>query len=230
MISRYGPDELQADFNLSPAHMTGFRAYLDLLRQWNARINLVGASTLADPWRRHFLDSLQLAAFAASESIAQNWLDLGSGAGFPGLALALLLQDRPGFTMRLVESTSKKCVFLREVIRVTGAPASVIEQRLEHLTAADIGGRPAIITARGFAPVQKILDMTAPLRGPGTKYLLLKGQDIDKELTLATKCWRIDATKHPSRADPAGCVLEIAEASRVADIPDTGDIPDTRDI
>lgn len=224
MISRYGPDELRADFDLTPAQMTVFKAYLELLTRWNDRINLVGASTLADPWRRHFLDSLQLAAFVPSESSGQNWVDLGSGAGFPGLALALLLGDRPGFTMRLVESTSKKCVFLREVIRVTGAPAIVVERRLEHLTESDIGGKPAIITARGFAPVQKILDMTAQIRGPGTKYLLLKGQDIDKELTLATKCWRIDATKHPSRADPAGCVLEIAEAARVAHIPDIRDI------
>jgi len=223
VISRYGPDELRADFNLSPAQMTGFTAYLDLLSRWNERINLVGASTLADPWRRHFLDSLQLAVFAAPENTPQHWVDLGSGAGFPGLALSLLLGGRPGFTMRLVESTGKKCVFLREVIRVTGAPATVVEQRLEHLTESNIGDKPAIITARGFAPVQKILEMTAQIRGPGTKYLLLKGQDIDKELTLATKCWRIDAIKHPSRADPAGCVLEIAEAARVADITDTRD-------
>lgn len=210
----YGPGDLQRDFKLSLEDMGCFDVYVSLLQRWQRHHNLVGSSTLADVWRRHLLDSLQLVAFAAPGDSAATWVDLGSGAGFPGLALAIYYRHAPGFHIYLVESTGKKCGFLREVIHHTGAPATVIEKRLEQLSLADFAGQVAVITARAFAPLPRLLDLAAPICGPETKILLLKGQYVDNELTEAAKYWNIRAIKHKSRAGSAGFVLEITEATR----------------
>jgi len=216
----YGPLELQRDCTLSDDDLERFQTYAGLLRKWQSKLNLVGDSTLADLWRRHFLDSLQLAAYAPDGP--KCWVDLGSGAGFPGLALAIAFRPqsswRPGFKMVLIESNLRKSVFLQEVIRATGARAEVIARRVEQVSQTDLGGPASVITARGFAPLARLLDISAHLCGPQTRFLLLKGQNIDIELTAATKCWRIAATRHPSLADPAGWVLEITEAARAASI------------
>ena len=208
----YGPAELQTDTGVSGAVLENLHAYVGLLRHWQSRINLVAGDSLNDCWRRHVLDSVQLAGHIGE--CAGTVLDLGSGGGFPGLALAIAMAETAGFRMHLVESNRKKAVFLQTVIRDTNAPAVVHCARVESLGVSDIGGPAAVITARGFAPLSRLLDYAWPFVDDRTKIWLLKGQDIDEELTEASKCWRIGATKHPSRSDPGGCVLEITEIDR----------------
>lgn len=211
----YGPADLQRDFNLAPGTMAQFDVYASLLQRWQSHHNLVGASTVADLWRRHFLDSLQLAAFAPEAPASdRSWVDMGAGAGFPGLALAIYFRHTSGFRMYLVESNAKKCSFLREAIRLTGAPATPVEARLERLSPADFAGPVAVISARALAPLPRLFELAGAISSPQTKYLLLKGQDVDNELTHAAKCWNMRSIKHQSRADPAGYVLEITEVAR----------------
>lgn len=212
----YGLTELQQEFALSPEITGKLQIYADMLNRWQPRINLVSRKSLADFWHRHFRDSAQLAAFMEDiKDVSDIWLDVGSGAGFPGLVLAMMRSDRHDIPVQLIESDQRKAIFLREVIRATNAPALVHNQRVERFEQQDFAGAARLITARALAPLQEILDLTEKLGGANTKYLLLKGQDVDRELTLASKYRKMRFTKHPSRTDPEGVVLEITEVSRV---------------
>lgn len=180
--------------------------YESLLRKWQKSINLVSATTLPELWWRHMLDSAQLTDLAPPD--ARIWADLGSGGGFPGLVIAIILRESPGFSMHLVESDQRKCVFLREVARETGAPAEVHNQRIEAFS-AESGLKPDIVSARALAPLGRLLDWAAPLFGPQTLGLFLKGQGAEVELTEARKRWIFEAEFSPSRSDPSGCVLKL---------------------
>ena len=179
--------------------------YESLLQKWQKSINLVSAATLPDLWRRHMLDSAQLAALAPETAL--RWADLGSGGGFPGLVVAILLRERPGFRMHLVESDQRKCVFMREVIRATGAPAEVYNERIEDF--AREAGSFDVVSARALAPLDRLLGWAAPLFGPDTIGLFLKGQGLPDELTAARKSWIFEADIYPSQSDPAGSVLKL---------------------
>ncbi len=166
-------------------------------------MNLVAASTLPDVWRRHVLDSAQLAPLIPDQ--ARTIIDLGSGAGFPGLVLAILLSDRPGLIVHLIESTQKKCRFLEEAGRATIAPIKVHAARAE-----DIRGLEAdVVTARAVAPLDRLFALAHPFFGPATIGLFLKGRSLNDELTRATKSWKLDATLIPSRSDPSGSILRV---------------------
>jgi 16S rRNA (guanine527-N7)-methyltransferase len=185
-------------------------AYVDLLIQWQAKTNLVSPSTLPHLWTRHIADSLQLLPFAPRAKI---WADFGSGGGFPGVVLACAMADIPGARIDLVERNAKKAAFLREAIRVTGAPGVV------HL--ADIGdyvdrseGPVDCVTARALAPLQILLGLAQPLVTRGAKALLLKGQDVDAELTEATKYWNIEPRLHSSRTGGHGWIVELDHIER----------------
>ena len=179
-------------------------AYAELLARWSGRINLVGRSSLEDPWRRHFLDSTQL--FPLVPPGTRSLIDLGSGAGFPGLVLAVL--GVPGVT--LVDSDSRKCAFLREAARVTEASVRVLSARIETLPP-----RPfAVVTARALAPLDKLLCLAEPFLGPDTCCLFLKGEQGTRELTRARKGWKMRANVHQSRADPRGVILELHQVAR----------------
>jgi len=174
-------------------------AYVALLRAWNRRINLVGGSTMGDPWRRHILDSAQLLPHIPT--FAKVVVDLGSGAGLPGLVLALL----SGRQTHLVESDQRKAVFLREAVRITGATATIHAVRAESLrkVAADV------VTARALAPLADLLGLAAPLLAPNGRCLFLKGRTAEEELTLAAKTWKMTARSLPSISDPGGTLLII---------------------
>ncbi len=179
--------------------------YESLLRKWQKGINLVSSATLDELWRRHMLDSAQLAALAPEGP--SRWADLGSGGGFPGLVVAILLRERPGFEMHLVESDQRKCVFMREVIRVTGAPARVHNMRIEVFAKdAEIFD---IVSARALAPLDRLFGWAAPLFGPDSLGLFLKGQGLQDELTEARKNWIFEADHSPSQSDPGGSVLKV---------------------
>lgn len=185
-------------------------AYVGLLQQWQAKTNLIAPSTLPQLWTRHIADSLQLLALAPD---ARRWADFGSGGGFPGVVLACALAEVEGGRIDLVERNAKKAAFLREALRVTGAPGVV------HLT--DIGDyveRSAsgvdCITARALAPLQMLLGFAEPLVKRGSKALFLKGQDVDAELTDATKYWNIEPRLHSSRSGGHGWIVELDRIER----------------
>ncbi len=192
------------EFGLSAETLERLAVHLNLLAHWQRRINLVGASTLADPWRRHVLDSLQLIPHVPSA--AASLIDLGSGAGFPGLVLAIAT----GIPARLIDSDARKGVFLREAIRVTAAPATVITARIEALRNL----RGEVVTARACAPLNRLLALAAPVLAPDGRCLFLKGREVEAELTGCEKDWIIRADHFPSRADPSGCVLVVKDIRR----------------
>src|SRR3984885_10191074 len=184
--------------------------YVDLLREWQAKTNLVAASTLPTLWTRHIADSLQLLAIAPSAKI---WADLGSGGGFPGVVLACALADTPGAAVHLVERNAKKASFLREALRVTASPGTV------HL--ADIGdsvdrmtGPVDCVTARALAPLHQLIGYAEPLVSRGAKAFFLKGQDVGAELTEPTKYWNINPQLHSSRTGGQGWIVELDRMER----------------
>jgi 16S rRNA (guanine527-N7)-methyltransferase len=184
--------------------------YVDLLREWQAKTNLVAPSTLPNLWTRHISDSLQLFPFAP---FAKIWADLGSGGGFPGVVLACAAAETPGAAVHLIERNAKKAAFLREALRVTGAPGIV------HL--ADIGdivdritGPVDCVTARAVAPLHQLIGFAEPLVRKGAKALFLKGQDVEAELTEATKYWNIEPHLHSSRTGGHGWIVELDQIER----------------
>ena len=183
------------------------QVYADLLIKWQARINLVGPATIPDLWRRHMLDSAQLAPLLPGGPV----LDLGSGAGFPGLVLAIMT----GLPVHLAESDGRKCAFLREAIRLTGASASVHNRRIEAL--APLVPAPLVVTARALAPLDRLLEMAAPFLGEGTECLFLKGRGGEEELTQAAKGWTMTVERRASQADPSGLIFHLRGVHRGRD-------------
>ncbi len=184
--------------------------YVDLLLEWQAKTNLVAPSTLPSLWTRHIADSLQLLALAPA---AKVWIDLGSGGGFPGVVLACALAETSGTMVHLVERNARKAAFLREALRVTSTPGMV------HL--ADIGdtvdritGRVDCVTARAVAPLNHLIGLVEPLIGKGAKALFLKGQDVEAELTEATKYWKMAPHLHSSRTGGGGWIVELDQVER----------------
>jgi len=193
-----------ARFAVSRETIGKLLAYDSLLRQWQKTINLVAPSTLDDTWGRHFADSAQLLALAPAG--AKRWLDLGSGAGFPGLVLAILLAARGGATMTLIESDSRKAAFLREVARKTGAPVDILCGRIENSATQT---KVDVITARALAPLPRLLDLAAPYFSDDTVGLFLKGREAQAEIDAALKRWDFTVALHPSLTDSEGRVVEV---------------------
>ncbi|CAO3408090.1 16S rRNA (guanine(527)-N(7))-methyltransferase RsmG [Azospirillum largimobile] len=179
-------------------------AYEGLLRKWQPKINLVGPSTLPDVWKRHFLDSAQL--FPLLPEDTRVLVDLGSGAGFPGLVLAILGVPQ----VHLIESDVRKCAFLREVARVCEAPVTVHTKRIETVT----GIEADVVTARALAPLADLFAWAHPFIGSRGKCLFLKGSALDDELTATTQYWTMDSERFDSRTDPSGTILRVSHLER----------------
>lgn len=184
--------------------------YVDLLVEWQAKTNLVAPSTLPNLWTRHISDSLQLLRLAPS---AKVWLDLGSGGGFPGVVLACALAETPAATVHLVERVAKKAAFLREAIRVTASPGTVHPADIGD-TVERLAGSIDCITARAVAPLHQLVGFAEPLVRRGAKALFLKGQDVEAELTEATKYWNIEPKLHSSRTGGNGWIVELDHIER----------------
>jgi 16S rRNA (guanine527-N7)-methyltransferase len=179
--------------------------FVATLIDWQQRINLIAPSTETKIWTRHIADSLQLLALAPD---ARIWADLGSGAGFPGLAIACALADMPGSRVHLVESVGKKAAFLRQAVTATGGAATVHAIRAEDFIVA--APEPIdVVTARALAPLPKLLALAYPLLKKGALGLFPKGQDVEAELTEAAKCWKIRASLTPSRTDPKARIVTV---------------------
>ena len=192
-------------FPVSRETLDRLNAYVRLVTAWNRRINLIGRNTVDDVWQRHILDSAQLSAHVPSG--ARRIVDLGSGAGLPGLILAILGAPEA----HLIESDMRKSAFLAEAIRITGVPAILHAERAE-VTAAF----PAdIVTARACAPLKNLLGLADRFIGPGTICLFPKGRSVATELTDAAKEWNMAVTRLPSVTDGEGSILKLEGVSRV---------------
>jgi len=184
--------------------------FVDLLLKWQQTTHLISPSTVPKLWTRHVADSLQLLDLAPS---ARLWVDLGSGGGFPGLVLACALAETPGAQVHLVESNTKKAAFLREAVRVTGAPAVVEVIRIEKFV-ANFAAIPDVVTARALLPFKSLLDNSFSMLSGGALGLFPKGQDVGAELTQAAKYWNIDYTLAPSRTDSLARIVVVRGLER----------------
>jgi 16S rRNA (guanine527-N7)-methyltransferase len=205
----FGPEEFAEATGVSRETLARLKAYVGTLTDWNARHNLVSRTSLEDVWRRHVWDSAQLAPLVPSG--ANTLVDLGSGAGFPGIVLAILLRDPPRLQTVLYESTRKKCDFLTAGAAAAGITVEVRCTRIEEASTELFD----VVTARACAPLSKLLSYASPFQGPSTVNLLMKGQSVDVELTEAAKSWKMQVVRHPSQTDPSGTILEIREPARV---------------
>ena len=199
-------------FDVSRETMDRLERYVEVLTVWQQRINLIGRSTLGDVWGRHVADSLQLIRMAPKE--AKVWLDLGSGAGLPGLVLAIVLGSRPGFHMHLVDSNGKKCAFLRAAASATSASVIVHHGAIEQLGAVPQPIKADVITARALAPLARLIPLTKPFMWKKTVLLLPKGQDVETELTAAAISSTLRVERRPSIVNPAATILRIEEAQQ----------------
>jgi len=196
--------DFQSATAVSRETLARLETYAEYLTKWQKSINLVGPATLPDLWRRHMLDSAQL--YPHLPQPVHRLIDMGSGAGFPGLVLAILGVPE----VHLIESDSRKCAFLREVARVTKTPITIHNKRIESV---DIP--PAdVVTARALAPLEMLFTMAFPRLASGGVCLFLKGRGSEDELTSAGKEWHMRVTRFSSQTDADGTILHIGELSR----------------
>jgi len=183
---------------------------VELLLRWSAHTNLIARSTLPMVWTRHIADSLQLLPLAPG---AKRWIDLGSGAGFPGLVIACALAGEQGAEVHLVESIGKKAAFLREVAEQVQVPAVVHPVRIEDF-GKNLQFKPDVVTARALAPLDELLKLASPLLRTGALGLFPKGQDVEAELTKASKSWNIEASLVPSKTNPESRIVAVTKLRR----------------
>ncbi|MHA1189090.1 MAG: 16S rRNA (guanine(527)-N(7))-methyltransferase RsmG [Alphaproteobacteria bacterium] len=206
--SRDGPIEAAlAPFPwVSEQTVARLKIYCDLLVAWQARHNLIANSTLDQVWVRHFADSLQLLPLVPD--MARSWLDLGSGAGFPGLVIAIAAADRQPMAVTLVESQRKKCAFLRAVATATDTEITIVNARIEdYALACDTPFD--VVSARALAPLDTLFALVAPFGTATNQFLLPKGQDFVCENKIASKSWCYDLVSVDSVTDPNGLVAVV---------------------
>jgi 16S rRNA (guanine527-N7)-methyltransferase len=210
-VSGYGAAEFQRDLGVSQETMERLETHRRLLAEWSERMNLVGPRELEQFWPRHALDSAQLVKLAPG---AKRWVDLGSGAGFPGLVVAAFLAGQPDTAIHLVESTGKKAAFLRAVAEEAGLPVKVFNQRIEAFGAGE--GPYDVVTARALAPLNRLIGYAKPILDRGAIGLFHKGADLDAELAAAKDAtnggaYRADVLE--SLSDPRGRIVRISKAA-----------------
>lgn len=190
----------------TPEQIADLTRFLELLTEWNANMNLVGPASLPDFWNRHAWDSAQLLRLAPD---AVTWADLGAGAGFPGLVIAILRKHQPGFHMHLVESMAKRCRFLSAVVDELNLPATVHNERAENLALT-----VDIVTARACAPLHRLLGYARPYLLAGAQGLFLKGQDVVSDMSEAARYWEYEADVVPSLSDERGRIVRVRRLGR----------------
>jgi len=201
------PEDFERAFGVSRETIERLETYAALLKQWQKTINLVAPSTLSEIWHRHFADSAQLLALAPPN--AKRWIDLGSGAGFPGLVLAMLLAERGEARVTLIESDTRKAAFLAEAARRTGVAVDIQGTRIEKSATQAKVGPVDVVTARALAPLPRLLDLSAPYFSGPTVGLFLKGREAETEVQAAERLWEFEAELHQSLTDASGKVVVI---------------------
>lgn len=206
-----GPDDFAEAFKVPRETIHRLEVYAELLADWQTRHNLVSSKTIPELWQRHFADSAQLLALAPG---AKTWLDLGSGAGFPGMVVAILAANQGTLRMHLVESTAKKCAFLAHVAQMTDTAVDIHCNRIEELAHGESKLTPDVISARALAPLPKLLELAAPFFRSGTRGLFLKGRDAEREIEAARAHWHFTSRLHPSLTASDSSIVEVTELSK----------------
>jgi 16S rRNA (guanine527-N7)-methyltransferase len=206
-----GPDDFAEVFKVPRETIHRLEVYAALLTEWQTRHNLVSSKTIPELWQRHFADSAQLLDLAPR---AKTWLDLGSGAGFPGLVIAILAANQGTLRMHLVESTAKKCAFLAHVAQMTDTAVDIHCNRIEELAQAESKLTPDVISARALAPLPRLLEFAAPLFRSRTRGLFLKGRDAEREIEAAGAGWHFRSRLHPSLTSGDSYIVEVTELSK----------------
>jgi 16S rRNA (guanine527-N7)-methyltransferase len=200
------PAEFGRAFGVSRETLRRLEIYVELIRQWNKKINLVSPATIDAVWQRHIADSAQLLELAPPR--ARSWIDLGSGAGLPGIPVAIIAAERQlQLQVTLAESGLRKAAFLHVAVRELGLRATVEARRIESLPPRPFD----VVSARALAPLDRLCALAPRFGGPGTVFLFPKGARLDSELTAAARHWHIRAERIPSRTDRQATILKIAE-------------------
>lgn len=200
-----GPEGFAKAFKVSRETLGKLVTYADLLKRWQKTINLVAPGSLDDVWHRHFADSAQLLAHAPADT--RTWLDLGSGAGFPGLVLAIMNSENSQARHTLIESDSRKAAFLREVARTTATPVDILCMRIESGETHAKVNSAQCVTARALAPMLRLAGLVAPYFAPGSLGLFLKGREVAVELEEAARAWDLSYELRRSVTDADGRVV-----------------------
>ena len=215
------PAEFAQLFDVSRETVERLKIYADLLERWQKTINLVAPKTLGDAWQRHFADSAQLWAFVPSD--AKFLMDVGSGAGFPGLVLAILAAEKrpvninPGLYplhVTLVESDTRKAAFLRDVARQTGIAVDIMSSRIESITNSVNVRSVDVITSRALAPLLRLFDLLEPLFKPETVALFPKGRNVGDEVEDARRAWSFDLQLESSLTEADARIAVIHHLKR----------------
>lgn len=207
MSAHHDAAQFQSLRSATPAQMADLETLIERLTAANAVMNLVGPDTIPDVWNRHIFDSAQLLDLAPE---AATWADLGAGAGFPGLVLAILLKDRADSHVWLVDSLGKRCRFLQEVVDALSLRATVVNGRAEEQRI-----KVDVVTARALAPMDRLLGYAQPYLQRGAQGLFLKGEKAEAELIEARKVWQFDSNLSVSRSDPRGRIVSVRSLRRV---------------
>ncbi|WP_312127431.1 16S rRNA (guanine(527)-N(7))-methyltransferase RsmG [Brevundimonas sp.] len=199
--------QFRAQTGASDTQIADLKTFLDMLAEANQVMNLVGPDTIPDFWNRHAWDSAQLLSI---EPEAKTWADLGAGAGFPGVVLAIMLKGREGAHVWLIDSLGKRCRFLQTIVDALDLPATVINGRAEEQQV-----KVEIVTARAVAAMEKLLGYAQPYFQRGAKGLFLKGEKAEAELKEAARIWHFDSKLEVSRSDPRGRIVSVGSLRRV---------------
>jgi 16S rRNA (guanine527-N7)-methyltransferase len=184
--------------------------FLTAFQRWNRATSLVASSTVEEIWDRHVLDSAQLKRLSP---LAMRWVDLGSGGGFPGLILAILLREMPGAHVHLIESNRKKTSFLQTMIGLFGLPATVHAKRIE-----DVRNKielPQAVSSRALAPLTQLLGLAEPFLSGGATGFFHKGREYRREVEESSHSWSYDLLEHTSMVESQSVILEISGLRRI---------------
>jgi len=204
-MNTWNRNTIENQFNVSRETLDKFDIYIDLLKKWQSKINLVGPSTIEYIWGRHIADSLQLLKYMPLDM--KNYIDLGSGAGIPGFILAIYYND-PSINFHLIESNHKKCAFLQTVSTFCDVPVIIHEDRIENLH-IDNEMKADVITARALAPLNKLIDLSSPFMWKKTLLLLQRGKDVKSELTNSPIYLNMNIDIQPSIVDSDSSILIV---------------------
>jgi len=195
--------------DVSRETMEKLGVFVDLLARWNSKINLVGPSTLQDVWDRHIVDSAQLLA-TITPGPSANWIDVGSGAGLPGLVISILLQDADPIDMYLVEADGRKAAFLRTVRRELDLNLGIHNERVETLSVPAVD----ILSARAFAPLERTLSLCEHIICPNTVCIMPKGRRFESEIMAARTTWDFTVTATQSITQEGAAILRLEGITR----------------